>query len=241
MPKTQLSVNLNKVALIRNSRGANYPDLIKVAIDCENFGANGITLHPRPDERHARYSDIPQMKKIVRTELNVEGYPSERFMNMIIQNKPDQCTLVPDPPDAITSDTGWNTVKHRDFLNEICSELRVHGIRSSIFVNPEIQMIEGAKKAGVDRIELYTGPYAHQFEHNATDAIAPYISASRMAMELELGINAGHDLNLRNLTYFIQNIPNTLEVSIGHALICDALYFGLKNTIHMYLNALEYN
>ena len=241
MPKTQLSVNLNKVALIRNSRGANYPDLMKVAADCENFGANGITLHPRPDERHARYSDISQMKKIVKTELNVEGFPSVRFMEMIIENKPHQCTLVPDPPDAITSDTGWHTVKHHDFLKDICVELRKQGIRSSIFVNPDLQMIEGAKKAGVDRIELYTGSYAHLFDQNANEAIAPYIQASRMARELELGINAGHDLNLRNLSYFIQNIPYTLEVSIGHALICDALYFGLKNTIHMYLNALEYD
>ncbi len=240
MPKTQLSVNLNKVALIRNSRGANYPDLLKVAADSENFGANGITLHPRPDERHARYSDISQMKKIVTTELNVEGYPSERFMKMIIENRPHQCTLVPDPPEAITSDTGWNTVKYHNFLKDICTELRKHGIRSSIFVNPDLRMIEGAKKVGVDRIELYTGPYAHQFDQNAHEAIAPYVKASRMARELELGINAGHDLNLQNLTYFIQNIPSTLEVSIGHALICDSLYFGLKNTIQMYLNALEY-
>lgn len=231
---TKLSVNLNKVALIRNSRGANYPNLVQVARDCESFGADGITLHPRPDERHARYSDIPMLKKIVKTELNVEGYPSERFMNMILEVKPHQCTLVPDPPGALTSDNGWDTIKNHDKLKDICQLLRSAGVRSSLFVNPEIQMVEGAKKLGADRIELYTGPFAHHFNSNKEAAIKNYRIAAEHARELKIGINAGHDLNLDNLHFFIDEIPWIEEVSIGHALISDALYYGLKNTIQMY-------
>jgi pyridoxine 5-phosphate synthase len=231
---TKLSVNLNKVALIRNSRGANYPNLVQVARDCESFGADGITLHPRPDERHARYSDIPMLKKIVKTELNVEGYPSERFMKMILNVKPHQCTLVPDLPGALTSDNGWDTIKYHDKLKDICLELRSAGVRSSLFVNPEIQMVEGAKKLGADRIELYTGPFAHNYSKDKVEAIKNYKIASEVARNIKIDINAGHDLNLDNLHFFISEIPWIKEVSIGHALISDALYYGLKNTIQMY-------
>lgn len=239
MANTKLSVNLNKVALIRNSRGANLPDLQKVAMDCELFGAQGITLHPRPDERHARYADIPEIKKIVTTELNVEGYPSDRFMEMILKEKPHQCTLVPDKPGALTSDAGWDTIEHSSLLIDVCSELKAAGIRSSLFVDPSAQMIEGAKKVGADRIELYTGPYAHNFNLDRDRAINSYIEAAKVARSIGIDLNAGHDLNLDNLNFFISKIPWVAEVSIGHALVCDALYFGLKNTIQMYRNEIR--
>jgi pyridoxine 5-phosphate synthase len=235
----QLSINLNKVALIRNSRGANYPDLLQVALDCEAFGAQGITIHPRPDERHAKFSDIPLLKNNITTELNIEGYPSERFLQAVLQHRPHQCTLVPDPPGAITSDNGWDTHQHRTQLTDIVHTLRNAGIRTSLFVNPDPHMIEGAKHIGTDRIELFTGNYAHQYPHNPQQAIAPYIQAAQVANQLGIGINAGHDLNLHNLAYFRHHIHGLLEVSIGHALTVDALYYGYHNTIRMYLQCLQ--
>lgn len=231
---TKLSVNLNKVALIRNSRGGNLPDVIQVAKDCEQFGADGITMHPRPDERHARYSDIPALKQIVKTELNVEGYPGERFLKMIHEVVPHQCTLVPDPPGALTSDNGWDTKSNKSLLKDICSQLRERSIRSSLFVNPDIHMIDGAKEVGADRIELFTGPYARNYHNDRDKAIYNYREAAAHARKIGLGVNAGHDLNLDNLNFFISQIPWTDEVSIGHALICDALYYGLQNVIQMY-------
>lgn len=232
---TNLSVNINKVALIRNSRGANFPDLLKVAKDCEKFGAEGITLHPRPDERHARYADVPALKKVVKTELNVEGNPIPKFLKMVLANQPDQCTLVPDSPDALTSDAGWDTIKHKSFLIDTIAELKAAGIRTSIFIDPVEKMIEGAKEVGTDRIEFYTGPYAHNFSKARKKAVAPYVRCGKLANQLGLGINAGHDLNLVNLNYFLKNVDNVLEVSIGHALIADALYHGLQKTILWYL------
>ncbi len=236
---TRLSVNINKVALIRNARGSNYPDLIQVAKDCERFGAEGITVHPRPDERHVTYKDIPLLKDIVTTEFNIEGNPNEKFLKMVLDNKPDQCTLVPDAPDALTSDAGWNTIKNEKFLKKTIKRLQNEGIRVSIFIDPIPEMIHGAQKVGTDRIEFYTGPFAHDFHQNKENSIQPYIDNAILAHELGLGINAGHDLNLENLTYFKKSIPNLLEVSIGHALITDALYFGLHNTIQMYLQQLK--
>ncbi|MEM6319435.1 MAG: pyridoxine 5'-phosphate synthase [Bacteroidota bacterium] len=234
---TNLSVNINKVALIRNSRGANYPDLVQIAKDCEKFGAQGITIHPRPDERHARYSDVPALKKVVTTELNIEGNPIPKFLKMVLKHQPHQCTLVPDAPDAITSDSGWDTIKHKDFLTDKIAELKEAGIRTSIFIDPVEKMIEGAKAVGTDRIEFYTGPYAHQFSKNKKKAVKDYARCGRLAYELGLGINAGHDLNTENLAYFLKKVGNVAEVSIGHALITDALYYGLHHTILMYLNA----
>lgn len=234
---TNLSININKVALIRNSRGANYPDLLKVAKDCEKFGAQGITIHPRPDERHARYSDVPALKKVVKTELNIEGNPIPKFLKMVIKHQPHQCTLVPDAPDAITSDAGWDTIKHKSFLIDTIAELKAAGIRTSIFIDPDEKMIEGAKEVGTDRIEFYTGPYAHNFAKNKKAAIKPYVTSGKLAHKLGLGINAGHDLNTKNLNYFIRSVRNVAEVSIGHALISDALYYGLHHTILMYLHA----
>ena len=231
---TRLSVNINKIALIRNARGSNFPHLLKVAKDCESFGAEGITVHPRPDERHVRFNDIPQLKRIVTTEFNVEGYHSEDFIKMVCDNAPHQVTLVPDPPGALTSSEGWDTIKYRSELNEICKQFHKHGIRVSIFVDPSIEMTVGAKDTGTDRIEFYTGDYAHHYQDNRENAIAPFIAAAKEANKLDLGINAGHDLNLENLHYFYTQIPKLLEVSIGHALVVDALYFGLKNTIQMY-------
>lgn len=231
---TKLSVNLNKVALIRNSRGANLPNVVQVAKDCEAFGADGITLHPRPDERHARYSDITDLKPVVTTELNVEGYPTERFMEMILKVKPDQCTLVPDPPDALTSDSGWDTIKYKSKLKDICDALRTNGIRSSLFVNPSENMVQGAKEAGADRIELYTGPFAFNFYNDRESAIREYRIAATIARNINIDVNAGHDLNLDNLHFFISEIPWIKEVSIGHALVCDSLYYGLQNVIQMY-------
>jgi pyridoxine 5-phosphate synthase len=236
---TRLSVNLNKVALIRNARGSNLPNLLTVATDCESFGADGITVHPRPDERHIRYADVPQLKKIVQTEFNIEGYPSQRFMDLVLEVKPHQCTLVPDPPGVLTSDTGWDTIQFASKLKDIVSQLHKAGVRVSLFLDPEAKLVEGAKNTGADRVEFYTGKYAEGYQKNAESAIAPFIRAAEYAKQLDLGVNAGHDLNLENLNFFARRIPNLLEVSIGHALISDALYYGLHNTISMYKRLLE--
>ncbi len=236
---TKLSVNINKIALIRNSRGANYPDLVKVALDCEEFGAQGITVHPRPDERHVKYSDIPALKEVVTTEFNIEGYPSEDFLEMVIKYKPHQCTLVPDLPGALTSDNGWDTITHAVFLKEVVSRLQDAGIRVSLFIDPIEDRLYAAKETGTDRIEFYTGPYAHDFMTDKERAVAAFSDAATICNKLGLGINAGHDLNLENLKYFKQHVPELLEVSIGHAIICDSLYYGLKNTIQMYLHQLD--
>lgn len=236
--QTRLSVNLNKVALIRNSRGANRPDLLQVARDCEAFGAQGITVHPRPDERHVRQSDIGLLKSVVTTEFNIEGYPSEAFIQMVLNHRPHQVTLVPDEPGQLTSDHGWNTIAKADFLKEIIGIFQAEGIRTSLFVDPESEMIQGAKDIGVDRIELYTGPYAYDFHQAPELAVAPYAEAARLATDLGIGVNAGHDLDLENLAFFKKHVPSLLEVSIGHALISDALYLGLSNTIQQYLRCL---
>ncbi len=237
MLHTRLSVNINKVALLRNARGGNLPDLIQTAKDCEAFGAEGITVHPRPDERHIRYSDVPLLKQVVATEFNIEGNPTERFMRLVLDNRPDQCTLVPDAPDALTSDHGWDTLTHADFLRDIIAQLHEADIRVSLFIDPVEKMIEGAKAVGADRVELYTGPYAEQFPENPEKAVADYRRAAAFAKEIGIGLNAGHDLNLKNLPFLLKEIPHILEVSIGQALICDALYYGLRNTIQMYLRA----
>jgi len=235
---TRLSVNINKIALIRNSRGSNLPNLNQVAIDCESFGAQGITVHPRPDERHIRYDDIPILKGIVSTEFNIEGNPTERFLKMVEENKPHQVTLVPDAPGALTSDSGWDTIKYQDKLTDIIQRMHDIGVRVSIFLNPDEKMVEGAKRVGTDRIEFYTGDYAKNYNDNRERAVNPFVIAAKAANSLGLGINAGHDLNLKNLNFFKHSIPNLLEVSIGHALVTDALYFGLQNTIKMYLHEL---
>ncbi|WP_236975276.1 pyridoxine 5'-phosphate synthase [Membranihabitans maritimus] len=236
---TKLSVNINKVALIRNARGEGFPDLVKFAVDCEKFGAEGITVHPRPDERHIRYSDIPLLKEVVTTELNIEGNPTDRFMDMVLQYKPHQCTLVPDAPDALTSNQGWDTVKYGEKLKRIIGRLQDAGIRVSIFVDDNPEMIIGAEAAGTDRIELYTGPYAAQFSSNPEAAVNSYMLTAEEAVKRGIGINAGHDLNLENLTFLIKKIPAIAEVSIGHALIADALYYGIKSTIQMYKSKLH--
>lgn len=232
---TRLSVNINKVALIRNSRGANYPNLVQVAKDCETYGALGITIHPRPDQRHARYEDVSALKSVVKTELNIEGNPIPKFLKIVQQSKPDQCTLVPDAPTALTSDAGWDTIMHKKFLIDVIGPLKEAGIRTSIFIDPVEKMIEGAKEVGADRIEFYTGPYAHQFSKARKKAVDPFIRSAKFAHSLGLGINAGHDLNLKNLAYFLKNVPYVQEVSIGHALITDALYMGLEQSITQYL------
>lgn len=231
---TRLSVNINKIATLRNARGGNLPDVIKTAIDCERFGAQGITVHPRPDQRHIRYSDVLQLKEVVKTEFNIEGNPVAEWMEIVKQVKPAQATLVPDATDVITSNNGWDTIRHKSYLSEIISELKSLGIRVSVFVDPVPQMVEGAKAAGADRIELYTGPFAEQFSQDREAAIRDYVIAAKKAHEIELGINAGHDLNLHNLKFFKEHIPHLDEVSIGHAIICDAIYLGLENTIQMY-------
>ncbi|HOK25504.1 MAG TPA: pyridoxine 5'-phosphate synthase [Bacteroidales bacterium] len=231
---TKLSVNINKIATLRNARGGNIPDVKLAAIKCQEFGADGITVHPRPDERHIRYSDVYEIKPIITTEFNIEGYPSEKFMNLVLSVKPNQVTLVPDPPGAITSNAGWDTKASFLFLKDIVSRLKDAGIRTSIFVDPISENIEYAAKTGTDRIELYTEPYARNYPASPEKAIAPYIKAAETARALGLGINAGHDLNLDNLRYLSENIPYLAEVSIGHALISDALYYGLENTIQMY-------
>lgn len=243
---TKLSVNINKIATLRNARGGNLPDLLQVAKDCERFGAEGITVHPRPDERHIRYKDVFDLKPLVTTEFNIEGYPSEKFMQLVLTVKPTQCTLVPDPPDALTSNTGWDTIKYQDFLKKIISELKGAGIRVSIFLNADPSMVGAAKSCGADRIELYTGPYAHDFKKIIADKEFKkkyfedtFLQTARLATEAGLGMNAGHDLNLDNLHYLKTHIPELKETSIGHALICDALYYGLENTIQMYKRELE--
>ncbi|HLU84303.1 MAG TPA: pyridoxine 5'-phosphate synthase [Vicingaceae bacterium] len=236
---TKLSVNINKVATIRNARGGNLPNLVQVAKDCERFGAEGITVHPRPDERHIRYKDVYDLSPIVTTEFNIEGFPSQAFINMVLEVKPTQVTLVPDPPGVLTSNAGWDTVKQKDFLKEVIATFHQANIRTSIFVNTQLTNIENAVETGTKRIELYTGPYAEEFAANKAAAVAPYVKAAELAHQLGLEINAGHDLNLDNLTYFKSNIPYLKEVSIGHALICDALYFGLETTIKKYLNCLK--
>lgn len=236
---TKLSVNINKIALIRNARGGNNPNLVQAALDCEKFGADGITVHPRPDERHIRYADVYDLKEVIKTELNVEGNPSEKkFMDLVLAVKPAQVTLVPDNPNQLTSNHGWNTLSEKSFLQDIITQLKEAGIRSSIFVDPQVSMVEGALATGTDRIELYTESFAHHFATNPTEAIAPYLAAAQMANELGLGVNAGHDLSLENLHFFAQHIPSLLEVSIGHALVCDALYYGLDNTVGMYKRCL---
>lgn len=236
---TRLSVNINKVALLRNARGGNVPDVQAVALDCERFGAEGITVHPRPDERHIRRTDVYALKPLLTTEFNVEGYPSKTFMQMMEEVRPHQATLVPDPPDALTSSEGWDTIKHKAFLTDVIAELKSYGIRTSIFMETDEKKIEGAKAIGADRIELYTGPYAEQYPEDPEGAVEPYARAGKFADNIGLGVNAGHDLNLDNLAWFRRHLPFCLEVSIGHALINDALYFGLENTIGMYLRALK--
>jgi pyridoxine 5-phosphate synthase len=236
---TRLSVNINKYALVRNSRGGNQPDLIQIAKDCERFGAQGITVHPRQDERHIRYSDIAPLKAIVTTEFNIEGFPDERFMKMVLETRPAQCTLVPDASNQLTSDHGWDTIGEKTFLTDIIGQLREKGIRVSLFLNPEERMIEGAKNVSADRIELYTGIFAEEFDENPDEAVEPHIRASKVANELGLGINAGHDLNLHNLKFYKDRIENLAEVSIGHAIICDAIYMGLETTIQKYLAELR--
>ena len=236
---TRLSVNINKIATLRNARGANNPDVIKTALDCERFGAQGITVHPRPDERHIRYSDVIRLKDVVTTEFNIEGYPDERFMKIIHEVKPTQATLVPDPPDVLTSNAGWDTVGQSAFLKKTIEKIKSLGVRVSLFVDPVVNMVEGASRAGADRIELYTEPYAAQYHQNRDKAVASYIEAAACATKLGLGLNAGHDLDLNNLRFLKQSIPDLDEVSIGHALICDALYLGLENSIQLYLRALR--
>jgi pyridoxine 5-phosphate synthase len=231
---TKLSVNINKIATIRNARGGDTPNIVKAAIDCQKFGADGITIHPRPDERHITRNDVFDIKSIITTEYNIEGYPSEDFIKMVLEIKPDQVTLVPDGPDVITSCSGWDTVKFQDLLQEVIFRFKEVGIRTSLFVDPKIKMIEGAKICGADRIELYTEDYALNYPNNKKKAVFHYVEAAKKAAELELGVNAGHDLNLDNLEYFSKEVSDLLEVSIGHALISDAIYLGLENTIQMY-------
>ena len=231
---TKLSVNINKIATLRNARGGNVPDLLKVAADVQRFGAQGVTIHPRPDERHIRYQDARDLVPVVYTEYNIEGNPMDNFMELVFECKPTQVTLVPDAVDAITSNAGWNTVKHQSYLKEIISEFKKQGIRTSIFVDPVLSMIEGAKETGTDRIELYTEAFAHQYGLGNYKSIDPYVKAAELATELGLGINAGHDLSLDNIEFFKQNIPGLLEVSIGHALISEAIYLGLENVVGLY-------
>ncbi|MCM4164978.1 MULTISPECIES: pyridoxine 5'-phosphate synthase [unclassified Arenibacter] len=236
---TKLSVNINKIATLRNSRGGNVPDLLKVARDIEDFGAQGITIHPRPDERHIKYQDARDLKKLVRTEYNIEGNPVQSFMDLVLEVKPTQVTLVPDAIDAITSNAGWDTVKNRDFLKEVIATFKSNGIRTSIFVDADIEMVRGAALTGTDRIELYTESYAQEYSKGNKAGVITFREAAKAAHQLGMGINAGHDLNLENIKYFKENIPHLLEVSIGHALICESLYLGLENVINMYLNKLK--
>lgn len=231
---TKLSVNINKIATLRNARGGNVPDLLKVAVDVQRFGAQGVTVHPRPDERHVRYQDARDLVSVVHTEYNIEGNPMDNFMNLVLECKPTQVTLVPDAVDAITSNAGWDTVKHQTYLKEVIAEFKRNGIRTSIFVDPVLSMIEGAKETGTDRIELYTEAFAHQYGLGNLKAIEPYTKAAELANSLNLGINAGHDLSLDNIEFFKQNIPGLLEVSIGHALISEAIYLGLENVVCLY-------
>ena len=236
---TRLSVNINKIATLRNTRQGNIPNVKLAAINCEEFGAEGITVHPRPDERHIRYSDVRDLKSIITTEFNIEGYPSGSFLDLVLEVKPDQVTLVPDAHDAITSNAGWDTITHKEFLTDVVKELKNRGIRVSLFVGAEVNMVQGAALVGADRIELYTEPYASAFPFNPDQAIIPFIQAAKAAADFGLGVNAGHDLSLQNLKFFNQSIPNLLEVSIGHALISDALYLGLELTILKYKECLR--
>ena len=233
-----LSVNINKIATLRNARGGNYPDLVKTAKDIQRFGAEGITIHPRPDERHIRIKDVYDLKPFVYTEFNIEGYPSKEFLKLVKEISPTQVTLVPDPPDVLTSNAGWDTKKENFFLTDCIGELRERKIRVSLFVSPDVEIIQHAKEAGADRVELYTENYAKDYLSDREKAIAPYIIAAKFASENKIGLNAGHDLNLQNLRFFSENIPSLLEVSIGHALISDALYYGLENTVQLYLRQL---
>lgn len=236
---TRLSVNINKVATLRNARGHNTPNLLKVAKDVERFGAQGITVHPRPDERHIRYADVRDLSPILTTEFNVEGYPNRVFIDLVKEVKPAQVTLVPDPPGALTSNAGWDTLKNKSLLSEVIAEFKNEGIRTSIFVGTELEFIEGAKEVGTDRVELYTEPYANLYAMDAAAAVKPFAQAGILAQDLGLGLNAGHDLSLDNLKFFAENVPALMEVSIGHALISDALYYGLENTVQMYLARLN--
>lgn len=236
---TKLSVNINKIATLRNARGGNMPDLLETARNIERFGGQGITVHPRPDERHIRYSDVRELKPILTTEFNIEGYPGQSFIDLVTEVVPAQVTLVPDPPDAITSNAGWDTIRHRDLLKDIVAQFKAHDIRVSIFVDADPKMVEAAVATGTDRVELYTEAYATGYAADRTKAIAPFIAAAKAAQACGLGINAGHDLSLENLAYFAANIPGLLEVSIGHALISEALYLGLENTVQLYLRQLK--
>ena len=236
---TKLSVNINKVATLRNARGGNNPDVIKVALDCEAFGADGITVHPRPDERHIRRTDVLDLRGVLHTEFNIEGYPTESFIDLVLKVKPTQVTLVPDKPDQLTSNAGWDTKANLEFLTEVLDEFKKAGIRTSVFVSTDLEMLDFAAKAGTDRVELYTEPYASTYAKNREAAIAPFVEAATVTRKLGMGLNAGHDLSLENLAYFHENIPWVDEVSIGHALICDALYLGLKKTIEEYKNCLR--
>jgi len=237
---TRLSVNINKVALIRNARGSNFPDLVQFAEDCETYGAQGITVHPRPDERHVRFDDLKPLKEVVQTEFNIEGYPSPRFIDSVLEVKPHQVTLVPDPPGVLTSNSGWDTIQNIDLLTKVVGTFKDAGIRVSIFLNPQLNMVEGATKCGADRIELYTGSYAQEHEEGTLEMLDLHRLTASLAIENGLGINAGHDLNLKNLKDYKSAIPRLDEVSIGHALVVDSLYYGLKNTIAMYLRKLNY-
>jgi pyridoxine 5-phosphate synthase len=235
---TRLSVNINKIATLRNARGGNLPNIVRTALDCERFGANGITVHPRPDERHIRYQDVLDLKPVLATEFNIEGYPSKSFIDLVLSVKPAQVTLVPDPPGVLTSNAGWDTVQHESFLKEVVAEFHRQGIRTSVFIETDPVMIRNAARTGTDRVELYTESYARNYPSGREEAVKPFIGAAKVAIESELGINAGHDLNLVNLRYFGEQVPGLLEVSIGHALICDALYYGLENTVQLYLRQL---
>jgi len=236
---TKLSVNINKIATIRNARGGDVPNLLKAATDIQNFGAEGITIHPRPDERHIKYQDARDLRSVVHTEFNIEGNPIPEFIDLVLGIKPEQVTLVPDSIDAITSNAGWDTIKHASFLKEVVSEFKRNGIRTSIFMDPDISLITAAADTGADRIELYTESYAVSYEKDDLNGVKPYIIAAEKAIELGLGVNAGHDLSLSNLNYFVKEVPGILEVSIGHALISEALYFGLQNVVSMYLQKLK--
>lgn len=236
---TKLSVNINKIAVIRNSRGGNRPNVLQAALDIERFGADGITVHPRPDERHIRYADVRELRPRLCTEFNIEGNPIPSFVELVLENRPTQVTLVPDAPDAITSSAGWNTLKHRDFLRDMTARFQAAGIRVSIFVDPVVEMVEGAQACGADRVELYTEAYARRYPEGPEAAIADYVRAAEAARACGLGLNAGHDLDLENLRYFVERIPWTDEVSIGHALISDALYYGLENTVALYQRCLK--
>ena len=236
---TKLSVNINKIATLRNSRGGSMPNVVQVAKDVQRFGAHGVTIHPRPDERHIRYQDARDLKPIVYTEFNIEGNPVHKFIDLVLEVKPTQVTLVPDADDALTSNAGWDTIKNRDFLIEVIQEFKRNNIRTSIFVDPVLSMIEGAKITGTDRIELYTEEFAHQYSIGNKNGIQPYIEAAVLSNRLEMGVNAGHDLSLDNIQFFKENIPDLLEVSIGHALICESLYLGIENVVNMYLHKLK--